>query len=61
MSTKELAMETIRSLPDGASWRQIEERIHFMAAVESAREEVKGGKVTPHKEVRDPLSSWISE
>lgn len=61
MSTKELALECIRDLPDDASWRQIEERIHFMAAVESAREEVRCGEVTPHQEVRELLSGWLSK
>ncbi len=60
MSTKELAMETIRGLPEDASWEQIEERIHFLAAIEAAREEVKTGKVVPHAEVSDLLQSWIS-
>lgn len=60
MSTKELAMETIRGLPEDASWDQIEERIHFLAAIEAAREEVKTGKVVPHAEVSDLFASWIS-
>lgn len=60
MSTKELAMETIRGLPEDASWEQIEERIHFLAAIETARKEVKTGKVVPHHEVSDLLQSWIS-
>lgn len=60
MSTKELAMETIRGLPEDASWEQIEERIHFLAAIETAREEVKTGKIVPHAEVSDLLHSWIT-
>jgi len=61
MSTKELALETIRDLPDDASWRQIEERIHFMAAIESARAETRRGEVVAHDEVRDLLSGWLSK
>ncbi|MDP4997265.1 MAG: hypothetical protein NWQ16_13685 [Akkermansiaceae bacterium] len=53
MSTKELAMESIRDLPEDASWEQIEERIHFLAAIEAAREDVKSEKVMPHSEVAD--------
>ena len=30
MSTKELAMETIRDLPEDTSWQEIEERIRFL-------------------------------
>ena len=61
MSTKELAMETIRDLPEGATWHEIEERIHFLAAIEKAREEVRRGEVVPHEEVRNLLSGWLSK
>lgn len=61
MSTKELAMETIKDLPEDASWQEIEERIHFLAAIEKAREEVRRGDVVPHEEVRNLLNGWLSE
>jgi len=61
MSTKEIAMETIRKLPENASWQDIDERIHFMAAIEKARAEVQSGEVIPHKDVRGLLDGWISK
>ncbi len=61
MSTKELAMETIRELPEGASWQEIEERIRFLAAIERGRAEVRRGEVVPHEEVRDLLQAWTTE
>ena len=61
MSTKELAMETIRELPEDASWEEIEERIRFLAAVERGRAEVRRGEVVPHEEVRDLLQAWTTE
>ncbi|RYD43960.1 MAG: hypothetical protein EOP85_09745 [Verrucomicrobiaceae bacterium] len=61
MSTKELAMETIRDLPENTSWREIEERIHFLAAIEKARDEVRRGEVVPHEDVRNLLGEWLSE
>ena len=61
MSTKELAMETIRELPEDASWQEIEERIHFLSAIEKARGEVRRGEVIPHDEVRNLLNGWISK
>ena len=61
MSTKELAMETIKGLPDNASWQEIEERIHFLAAIEKARGEVRSGEVVPHDEVGKLLEKWLSE
>lgn len=61
MSTKELAMETIKGLPENTSWQEIEERIHFLAAIEKSREEVRRGEVVPHEEVRDLLDGWLTE
>jgi predicted transcriptional regulator len=61
MSTKELAMETIRDLPENTSWQQIEDRIHFLAAIETARDEVRRGEVIPHDEIRNLLSEWTSK
>ncbi len=61
MSTKELALETIRKLPDTVSWEEIEERIQFLAAVERGRQEVRKGKVIPHQEVKENLKEWITK
>ena len=54
-------METIKDLPEDACWGEIEERIHFMAGIEAAREDVRRGAVVPHEEVRDLLAEWISK
>lgn len=54
-------METIKGLPENASWHEIEERIHFIAAIENAREEVRRGDIVPHDEVRNLLDGWLSE
>ncbi len=54
-------METIRELPEDASWQEIEERIHFLSAIEKARGEVRRGEVIPHDEVRNLLNGWISK
>lgn len=61
MSTKELAMDTIRKLPDTVSWEEIEERIQFLAAVERGRQELRKGKVIPHQEVKENLKEWITK
>lgn len=61
MSTKELAMATIQDLPENASWQEIEERIHFLAAIDKAREEVRRGEVVPHEDVRNLMGQWITK
>lgn len=46
MSTKELAMETIRGLPQDASWQEIEARIHLLAEVNLGYEQLQRGEGT---------------
>ena len=43
MSTKELVLEAIQRLPDGASLEQIRERIEFLAALERAEDSLDRG------------------
>jgi hypothetical protein len=47
MSTKELAMETIKGLPEDATWREIEARIRLFAEVNMGCEELQRGDGTP--------------
>jgi hypothetical protein len=46
MSTKELAMETIKGLPEDATWKEIEARIHLLAEVNMGFEELRRGEGT---------------
>jgi hypothetical protein len=46
MSTKELAMETIKGLPENATWREIEARIRLLAEVNMGYEELQRGEGT---------------
>lgn len=56
MTIKEIAIHTIKDLPDNATWRDIEERIHFMAGVRLGIEELNEGKGIPHEEVKKAFS-----
>ena len=46
MSTKELALETIKGLPEDATWREIEARIRLLAEVNMGYEELQRGEGT---------------
>ena len=46
MSTKELAMETIKGLPEDATWKDIEARIRLLAEVNTGCEELQRGEGT---------------
>ena len=44
MSTKQLVLETIKGLPEDASWQEIEARIRLLAEVNHGREELDRGE-----------------
>jgi hypothetical protein len=46
MSIKELAMETIKDLPENVSWQEIEARIHLLAEVNMGYEQLQRGEGT---------------
>ena len=60
MTTKEIAIQKIRELPDSATWEDIEERVRFVAAVEKGSEQIKEGRTIPHDQVKKNLESWLS-
>lgn len=61
MSAKQTALETIKSLPDSATWAEVEERIRFLAALERGREDIRAGRVLPDAEVRESLRDWLTQ
>ena len=61
MTNKEIAIKMIQEMPDSVTWTDIEERIHFLAAIDKGLEDVKSGKIIPHQEVKDSLKQWLSK
>ena len=60
MSTKEIAIQTIESLPDDATWDDIQERINFLAGVRRALGELDEGKGIPHRRIKEEFEEWLS-
>ena len=60
MTTKEIAIDTIRQLPDNATWEDIQERIRFLASLDKGLNDLKTGKLVPHEDVRKSLEQWLA-
>lgn len=60
MKCKEIAIETIRKMPDCATWVEIEERIRFLSAIDKGLDDVKNGRVVPHEDVQESLRQWLA-
>ena len=61
MSIKELAIDTINTLSENASWEDVEERIRFLAIVEKGQEEIRNGEVVAHDQVKALVQEWTTK
>ena len=59
MRTKEAAIQSIRELPEDATWEDIQERVNFMAGVRRGLHELDEGKGIAHDRVREDFSEWL--
>ena len=53
-------MQTLESLPDDATWDDIQERINFVAGVRKGLRELDEGKAIPHQNIKEELQEWLS-
>ncbi|MCH8475655.1 MAG: hypothetical protein LAT55_10560 [Opitutales bacterium] len=61
MSTKELALKTIRELPENVDWEGIKERIFFISGVEKGLGELDEGRGVPLEKVMNEMKEWTSK
>jgi predicted transcriptional regulator len=61
MSVKDAAIKSIQDLPESATWEEIEEKIHFLSAIDKGLEDIKQGRIVPHEDVKKSLAKWISK
>lgn len=59
MSDKEMALQTVRGLPDSSSLTEISEELALLAALREAEAAADAGRVTPHEEVPALLATWL--
>ncbi|MCP4757678.1 MAG: hypothetical protein GY866_43020 [Proteobacteria bacterium] len=61
MTNKDIAIETIRNLPDDTTWQENQERINFIAGVRKGFEQIDQGEGIPIEKVEDILESWTQK
>lgn len=60
MTEKEMALETVRALPDDCSIDEIADRIEFLAAVQKGFDQLDRGEGITHSEIKRQLASWLT-
>jgi predicted transcriptional regulator len=61
MTTKEIAIHTIETLPEDVLWEDIQERINFVAGVRKGLRELDVGKGIPHDRVKEEFAEWLAK
>ena len=61
MTDKQIALQTVNTLPENVSMEEIAEELQIMAALRKGKADVKAGRVKPHEEVEKMFESWISK
>jgi predicted transcriptional regulator len=60
MTEKEMALKTLRELPDDCSIDEIADHIEFLAAVQIGLDQLDCGEGIPHDEIKRQLASWLT-
>jgi hypothetical protein len=60
MTEKEMALQTVRQLPDDCSLDEIADRIEFLAAMQKGLDQLGCGEGIPPDEIRKQLASWLT-
>ena len=58
MSNKEMVLEAVRSLSENASWEDIVEHLHFLAAIREGQQDIDAGRFISHEEMKKLAASW---
>jgi len=61
MTTKDIAINSLRELPENATWEDIQERINFLAGIQEGLRELDAGKGIPHEEIEKEFARWLSD
>ncbi len=59
-STKEIAIEFIRSLPDNLTIEEIAYRLYFEQKLHEAQEQIQEGKYHTHEQAKDIMKKWLA-
>lgn len=60
-SAKEEALAAIASLPEAATFAEIEYRLYVLRAIREGLEDIEAGRTVPHEQVVADLAKWLGD
>jgi predicted transcriptional regulator len=60
MTPKQKTLQALGTLPEDASYEDLQEEIRILAALEEAEVDIREGRVVSHDEAKKRLAQWTS-
>jgi len=60
MTPKERALKAIQELANDANWKDVQERINFVAGVRKGLGELDVGQGIPHEQIKAEFGEWLA-
>jgi len=60
MTPKQKALRALATLPEDATYQDLQEEVRILAALEEAEQDIREGKLTSHDDAKRLLAEWIS-
>jgi predicted transcriptional regulator len=61
VSDKQLALEALRRMPEGASLQEISEELAILAAIRRGEAAADAGRFVSHEDVKRRSATWTSQ
>ena len=60
MTPKQKTLQALGTLPENASYEDLQEEVKILAALEEAETDIREGRVVSHDEAKRRLAQWTS-
>jgi predicted transcriptional regulator len=60
MTPKQKALQALGSLPEDASYDDLQEEVRILAALNESENDIREGRVVSHEEAKRRLAQWTS-
>jgi predicted transcriptional regulator len=60
MTPKQKTLQALGTLPEDASYEDLQEEVKILAALEEAEADIREGRVVSHDEAKKRLAQWTS-
>jgi predicted transcriptional regulator len=58
MSNKQLVIETVREMPEEATFEEILDELVLLAAIRQGRQDIRAGRFLSHEEMKKQVAAW---